>query len=326
MKKGALLGTLILVFTLLAATFTGAKALYETKSVPTGDRHNISEIISPSSKWEKVISGGNGRFMEGINFDRKGSIWLVSPMTSEILTIKNDQVVKVLQDQQNLMPIGAKFHKDGRLFITDGKGALYSYNPTTGKLKTIINSYDGKPLNGLNDLVFDKNGGLYFTEPMGSSATNPTGRVFYLAPGAKEAKLFSENIAYPNGIAISADGNRVYISEFNKNQIISVPSATAPASPEAAFVFGRFEGGIGPDGLTVDAEGNLYVAHFQAGEIVVLDKDGFKYGTIRLPQDAGTFVTNLTFRDGYLYVTESSKNEIWRIKVETKGLQPYWLQ
>nr|WP_313771817.1 SMP-30/gluconolactonase/LRE family protein [Neobacillus niacini] len=92
------------------------------------------------------------------------------------------------------------------------------------------------------------------------------------------------------------------------------------------FVFGQFEGGIGPDGLAVDTEGNLYVAHFQAGEVVVLDANGFKYGTIRLPEDAGTFTTNLTFHNGYLYVTESLKNEVWRIKVKKKGLQPYGLQ
>ena len=324
MKKGTLIGILILVLSLITATITGAKALYETKSVPSEERHYISEIIGHSSKWEKIATGSG--FIEGINFDRKGNIWLVSPMTGEILTVKGNKAIKVLGDKDNLMPIGAKFHKDGRLFITDGKGVLYSYSPTTGERKTIINSYDGYPLKGLNDLVFDKNGGLYFTEPMGSSATNPTGRVFYLPPGETKAKLFSENIAYPNGIAISADGNRIYISEFNKNQIISVPSVTAPPSPETAFVFGRFEGGIGPDGLTVDVEGNLYVAHFQAGEIVVLDKDGFKYGTIRLPKEAGTFTTNLAFHDGYLYVTESSKNEIWRIKVEKKGLQPYGLQ
>lgn len=322
-KKGALAWILVLVLSLITVTFAGAKALYETKPVPAEERHDISEIIHQSSKWEKVATGSG--FMEGINFDRKGNIWLVSPTTGEILTIKDDKVKTVLGDKDKLMPIGAKFHKDGRLFITDGKGELYSYNPATGERQTIVNSYDGKPLNGLNDLVFDETGGLYFTEPMGSSATHPTGRVFYLPPGETEAILFSENIAYPNGIAISANGQRVYISEFDKNQILSVPSVNAENSPESPFIFGRFEGGIGPDGLAVDAEGNLYVAHFQAGEVVVLDADGFKYGTIRLPEDAGTFATNLAFYDGYLYVTESSKNEVWRIQVKKKGLQPYGL-
>ncbi len=320
-KKGVIVWVFVIALSLITVTFAGAKALYETKPVPTEKRHTISEITSSKSKWEKVATGSG--FMEGINFDREGKIWLVSPTTGEILKVTGTKAKVMVSDKDNIMPIGAKFHKDGRLFITDGKGKLFSYNPATGERKTIIASYDGKPLNGLNDLVFDKKGGLYFTEPMGSSATHPKGRVFYLAPGTTEAVLFSENIAYPNGITISADGQRVYISEFDKNQVLSVPSVTAENSPETPFVFARFEGGIGPDGLTVDTDGNLYVAHFQAGEIAVVDANGFKYGTIRLPKDEGTFATNLAFQNGYLYVTESSKNEIWRIKVKKKGLPLY---
>ena len=262
--------------------------------------------------------------MEGINFDRKGKIWMVSPMTGEVMTVKGDKVVTV--GEKSTMPVGAKFHKDGRLFVTDVTGGLYTVNTSTGERTLLIDSFEGVKFKGLNDLVFDETGGLYFTEPIGSNALNPTGRVFYLPAGKTEPIIFAENIAYPNGVALSADGKRVYISEFDKNRIISVPSLKTEKSPETPFVFGQFEGGIGPDGLAVDNKGNLYVAHFQAGEIVVLDANGFKYGTIRLPENAGTFVTNLAFHKGYLYVTESSKNEIWRIKVENKGLTPYGLQ
>ncbi|WP_419962349.1 SMP-30/gluconolactonase/LRE family protein [Psychrobacillus sp. BM2] len=320
MKKKVLVATILLLLSLV--TVAGAKALYVSKPVPTKERHSISEIVSSKSQWEKVATGSG--FMEGINFDRKGKIWMVSPATGEIMTVEGDKVAIV--GEKYKLPVGAKFHKDGRLFITDLTGELYAYNTNTGERTTIVNSYNGLPLNGLNDLVFDNSGGIYFTEPMGSSATKPIGRVFYLPPDGSELQLFQENIAYPNGIALSADGQRVYISEFAKNQIISVPSKNAKDQRETSFVFGQFEGGIGPDGLAVDTKGNLYVAHFQAGEIVVLDASGFKYGTIRLPKDAGTFTTNLTFHNGYLYVTESLKNEVWRIKVNQKGLQLYGLQ
>ncbi|WP_241481481.1 SMP-30/gluconolactonase/LRE family protein [Mesobacillus campisalis] len=322
MRKRSLVIAVLFALFFVTATIAGAKALYETKSVPKGERHNIKEIIPAKAKWEKVVTG-NGGFMEGINFDRKGNIWMVSPMTGELLTVKNGKVVSVANYKG---PVGAKFHKDGRLFMTDLSGVIQAYDPATGKSSIIVDSYKGKPLNGLNDLVFDKDGGLYFTEPMGSSATHPVGRVFYLPPNSKEPVLFAENIAYPNGVAISADGLRVYISEFGKNRVLSVPAKNAPPSPETPFVFGQYEGGIGPDGLAVDTEGNLYIAHFQAGEIIVQDASGFKYGIIRLPEGAGTFTTNLAFHDGYLYITESSKNEVWRIPVNKKGLTPYGLQ
>ena len=323
MKKRALAVTVLIILSLITVTVVGAKALYVTKPVPKGERHSISEIVHPNSQWEKVATGSG--FMEGINFDRSGNIWMVSPPTGEIIKVENDNL-SIVETYAGDLPVGTKFHKDGRLFITDVTGKLYAYNPVTRERTTIVDSYNGKPLNGLNDLVFDESGGLYFTEPMGSSATKPIGRVFYLPPDGSELQLFQEGIAYPNGIAISANGQRVYISEFATNRIISVPSKNAKDARETPFVFGQFEGGIGPDGLAVDTEGNLYVAHFQAGEIVVLDASGFKYGTIRLPKDAGTFTTNLTFHNGYLYVTESLKNEVWRIKVKKEGLQPYGLQ
>jgi sugar lactone lactonase YvrE len=320
-KRGYLVAVLMII-SLVTAPLAGAKSLYESKPVPKKERHAITEIVDSESKWEKVATG-NG-FMEGINFDHKGNIWMVSPMTGEVLTVKEDQVVTI--GEKKNMPVGAKFHKDGRLFVTDVTGGLYLVNTTTGERTLFLDSYNGEKFKGLNDLVFDEAGGLYFTEPIGSHALNPTGRVYYLPLGSTEPVIFAENIAYPNGVAISADGNRVYVSEFGKNRIISIPSKKAAASPETPFVFGQFEGGIGPDGIAVDKAGNLYIAHFQAGEIVVLDASGFKYGTIRMPEGAGTFVTNLTFHEGYLYVTESSKNEVWRIKVKNEGLPLYGLQ
>lgn len=322
MKKKWITLIVLLVIFLVAAAFAGVKSTNDPKPETDGERHDISEVIPSEAEWEKVVAGNEG-FMEGINFDREGNIWMVSPMSKELLTVEEGEVKHV---KEYPGPVGAKFHKDGRLFITDITGVIHAYDPATGDSEVVVSTFEGEPLNGLNDLIFDEDGGLYFTEPMGSSATNPIGRVFYLPAGSTEPELFAEKIAYPNGVAISADGQRVYISEFAKNSVLSVPAKNAPPSPETPFVFGYYEGGIGPDGLAVDEKGNLYVAHFQAGEIIVQDANGFSYGAIRLPEEAGTFTTNLTFQDGYLYVTESSKNEVWRIQVKEAGLPLYGLQ
>ncbi|RNF40400.1 SMP-30/gluconolactonase/LRE family protein [Planococcus salinus] len=321
-KKKGLIGLILVVIFVVTAVLVGANSVKETKPVPSGERHDISEIVTAKAEWEKVAAGEEG-FMEGVNFDREGDIWMVSPMSGELLKVEGEEIQHV---EEFPSPVGAKFHKDGRLFMTDLTGVIHAYDPETGESEIAVSTYEGEPLNGLNDLVFDEAGGLYFTEPMGSSATHPVGRVFYLPADSTEPELFAENIAYPNGVAISADGNRVYISEFGKNRVLAVPALNAPPSPETPFVFGHYEGGIGPDGLAVDAEGNLYIAHFQAGEIVVQDANGFTSGTIRLPENAGTFTTNLAFHDGYLYITESSKNEVWRIEVEKEGVPLYGRQ
>ena len=66
MKKKGFVLAVFLIFSLVTATFAGAKALFESKPVPSEKRHSISEIIRSNSKWEKVVTGHG--FMEGINF------------------------------------------------------------------------------------------------------------------------------------------------------------------------------------------------------------------------------------------------------------------
>lgn len=77
MKKSLLSIIAVLVCSFLISTsIVGAKALYETKFVLKGERHNLSEIIPNNAKWEKVVSSTSNRFMEGINFDHSGNIWM----------------------------------------------------------------------------------------------------------------------------------------------------------------------------------------------------------------------------------------------------------
>lgn len=319
-KKWLFISIILLSFVVVTVTVVGAKEEYETEKQGSEDNPDIKDIVNPESEWEKVASGEG--FIEGLNIDENGDIWLVSPITNALLKVEDGKAVQVGENYGN--PNGAKFHEDGSLFVADQTGELYAFDPETEEREIIADSFEGEPLRALNDLVFDASGGLYVTEPAGSNVTDPNGRVFYLPPGEdSELELFADNIAYPNGIAVSADGQRVYVAEFDKNRVIAAPAADANDSPETPFVFARFEGGIGPDGLAVDLEGNLYVAHFQAGKVSVVDKNGFHYGSIPLPESAGTFVTNLAFHDGHLYVTESLENELWRIEVEKEGLQAF---
>lgn len=307
------------VFVLTFATAAMAEPVTEPQD--SGARHTLSEIVNPDSQWEKVTSSSG--FIEGLNFDRDGNLWMVDVTSGRIMKVVDGNPVVVGEPYK--MPNGAKFHKDGRLFVADRLGELYTLDPVTGKRTIITSMYDQETLRGLNDLVFDNKGGLYITEPYGSNALQVNGRVFYLPPGSNKLQLLYKNIAYPNGIAISPDNKVIYIAEFAQNRIVAAPAAGISGN-EVPHVFAHFEGGFGPDGLTVDAEGNVYVARFQAGEVTVLAPNGFQYGSIRLPASASTFVSNLVLHDGYMYVTDSLKNDVWRIKINKNAATPYGLQ
>jgi gluconolactonase len=134
-------------------------------------------------------------------------------------------------------------------------------------------------------------------------------------------RLLADIFAFPNGIALSPDEKRLYVADYSTNRIIAMPIGEPGQVNFRAnsYVFAHLHDGIGPDGLAVDAKGNVYAAHNYAGEIVVLNPNGFTYGSIKLPDDAGQLTTNVVFRDGYLYMTEAGKGEIWRVKTKIPG-------
>jgi gluconolactonase len=296
----------------------GMTMIVSAEAPAPSKRHNLSDICAGDScQWEKVAKCEG--FIEGINFDSEGTLWLLAYLKGEILTVQNGKCVAV--GEASGAPNGAKIGPDGNLIIADRTGGIQSVNLKTGERTTRFSTFGVAQFRGLNDLSFAKNGGMYFTEPYGSDAINKVGRVYYVAP-EKDAKpeLFYEGLAFPNGVAVSADGQRVYVSEFAENRVISLPSKSTKNPFDTPFVFARMEGGVGPDGLTVDADGNLYAAHFFAGEIVIFDALGFPYGNIRLPVGSGLWTTNLALHDGYLYVTEAMQNIVWRLPVKTAPL------
>jgi gluconolactonase len=281
-------------------------------------RHSMNEICTGATcTWEKVVECDG--FIEGVNFDDQGRLWMVTIGAGSIVRVENGKCVPVASHVGT--PNGAKFAPDGRLFVANRTLGIQTLDPNSGKVTTLFSGTDSGAFKGLNDLVFDPNGGYYFTDPVGSDALSKWGHVYYVAPG-KHSKpvVFASGIAYPNGIAVSPDGQNVYVAEFGENRVLMIPSRDSKDPYGIAYVFARLQGGIGPDGVTVDTAGNVYVAHYGAGEIAIFDEHGFPYGVIRLPAEAGLGTTNMAFKDGYLYVSESLKNTVWRVAVKTKGL------
>jgi gluconolactonase len=308
----------------LAATSLPALALalpatpVLAQAAPTAVRHGISEICAGERcTWEKVMTCDG--FIEGINFDAEGQMWMVAVVSGRIMRVENGHCVTVAAGSGT--PNGAKFAADGRLFVANRTKGIQTLDPATGKVADLFSRSNIGAFKGLNDLVFDPRGGYYFTDPVGSDALAKTGHVYYVAPNkGSTPQVFAGGIAYPNGIAVSPDGQNVYVSEFGENRVLMIPSRDSKDPFGIAYVFARLQGGIGPDGLIVDATGNVYVAHYGAGEIAIFDDHGFPYGSIPLPRDAGLGSTNMAFKDGYLYVTESLKNTVWRVAVKTRGL------
>jgi gluconolactonase len=211
------------------------------------------------------------------------------------------------------MPNGSKFNKDGRLFVTDAKLGLITFDPATGKVTVIANKYEGTSLASANDLTIDEAGGIYFTVPGGSGVLNANGRVFYLEPDGKTLRLVTDKIAFPNGIAIGAGGQTVLIAESAAQRVISVPALTAKGGSPLTYVYARTRACAGPDGIMLDAKGHLLTASMGSGEILVFSADGRPLGAIEFPEEVGKAVTNFVIRGHNLYVTAGGA--FWRVQL-----------
>ena len=230
---------------------------------------------------------------------------------------------------------------DHSLIICDMFGHRIIQMDTKGKiLKTLVDSYEGKPIDGPNDLVMDAKGGLYFSDPQftGDAVKNQPGRtVYYLNAQGKLTRLLPPNdFAMPNGLALSPDGKTLYIDNtYDNEKFWNVNSGkdnfvwAYDVQEDGTIANGRKFAELyltedvlerqgkssGADGMKVDEKGNVYVCTY-AG-LQIFNAKGAFIGILNLP----TYPVNCAFggSDGQtLYIT--SYNKIYSIHTNAKGL------
>jgi gluconolactonase len=174
------------------------------------------------------------------------------------------------------IPAALAFGPDGCLYVTDeGRRSIVRVTPE-GEQSDFITHYGGKGLNGPNDLCFDQDGNLYFTDPWGSSLEEPIGSVYGYEWANGTLRQIHTGLAFPNGILVR-DG-RVYAAETLTNKIWAY-DVVGPGIAENPFEFCRLPDLkvqilTGPDGMAFDLEGNIYVATVGVGFVYVLNRKG----------------------------------------------------
>jgi gluconolactonase len=230
-------------------------------------------------------------------------------------------------------PNGHKILPDGTHLVCDGSQRAVLRLDSAGKVMgKAASECDGKPLRAPNDLTLDPGGGFYFTDPGGSSVENPVGTVHYTDARGK-THLVAGGLAFPNGIALRPDGKTLLVGESKHNRILSY-EVVAPGRVGKMRVFANLPVREGeqianePDGMCLDAGGNLYVAHYGMRQVQVLGPDG----KLLRRYAAGNLTTsNVAFggpRMDQLYVTgaigdeKTSKGGLFRLDLKgVKGLK-----
>ncbi|MHB9027274.1 MAG: SMP-30/gluconolactonase/LRE family protein [Candidatus Latescibacterota bacterium] len=241
------------------------------------------------STAEAVLYATGFTFPEGPVFNRDGDLYLVNFKGTVINKVSPAGEVSTVVDI-GTPNNGAIFDRAGNLYIaSSGRGAILMLDAAKN-LKTAAATSDGDSLLGPNDMAWDNSGRLYFTDPKGSSERNLIGGIHYIGADGT-AHRFAGGLAYPNGIAFSPDNRYLYITETGLNRLLRY-EVHADGTAGARNVMTEFPKGSVPDGMKIDAEGNLWVAVHALGEIWRISSAGIRLGTVKLPTK---YVTNLVF-------------------------------
>jgi len=198
-----------------------------------------------------------------------------------------------------------------------------------GKLITIADKYEGKRLNSPNDLVFKKNGDLYFTDPIYGlpKRWDDPGReldfcgVYRLGTDGK-LTLLTKEMTRPNGIAFSPDEKTLYVAQSDPEAAIwkSFPvKEDGTLGPSKVFYdstqWVNKRKGL-PDGLKVDTQGNLWATG--PGGVLVFNPEGKLLGRL----GTGEATANCAWGDdgSTLYITADMY--FCRVKTMVKGTMP----
>jgi gluconolactonase len=190
---------------------------------------------------------------------------------------------------------GMMFNAAGRLFACQMDGRLAAMDFETKKLTVLADGYQGKRFNAPNDLVLDRAGGVYFTDPRFRAPEPwPQGKeaVYYRAGDGKVTRLI-DNLPAPNGVILSVDEKTLYVVPSMQQEMMAYPVKAAGELGEGKVFCSltQPEGmtGTGGDGLTIDTKGNLYITS-RLG-IQVFDAAGKHLGIIKFPEQPA----NVTF-------------------------------
>jgi gluconolactonase len=278
-------------------------------------------------------------FTEGPTVDRAGNVYFTDLVTERIMKLGTDGVLTTFREKSNVAN-GLLIDPEGRLIACEGAtferpGIKVSGRPrvtrtnlATGAIEVLAEGYEGKSLDGPNDVTIDGKGRLYFTDLSGAAVYRIDG------PGKIARILASPDIQRPNGIQVSPDDRTLYLIEANGAQGGARMIRRYDLQPDGTVrnmkVHYNFYPGRSADGMSIDSQGNLYASagmnqlrgtsetlDTKTG-VHVISPEGKLIKFIPIPED---FITNNAFGGPdmkTLYVTAGKT--LYKLRTDIAGL------
>jgi gluconolactonase len=314
---------------LVAGTRAAPENIYIKKMDPALDR-----ILAPSAKIQKVATGFI--FIEGPMW-KEGKLWFSDVRGDKVRTFdpKTRKVTVVLNDSGGLAnaPVDKNFGSNGMITDKDGSilltrmyiGAIERMDDQ-GNTKPFLSNYQGKRLNSPNDLVFARDGALWFTDPsfgLAGMDKDPKKQLKYNAVFRyKDGKLTPviTDMTQPNGIAFSPDGKTLYVSNSLPSMYVRAYDVGADgklSNPRNLITYPGTAPDV-PDGMKVDSAGNIWTTG--PGGLRIIAPDGKVLGQIVIPE----IVANIAFAGDGKTVYLTGSTSLYRLRTKIAGEIPIY--
>ncbi|MGI9412011.1 MAG: SMP-30/gluconolactonase/LRE family protein, partial [Hyphomicrobiaceae bacterium] len=294
-----------------------------------------------------IVATGFG-FPEGPVVCNDGSIVLTEIRNQRCSQVAPDGSVSLFADCGG-GPNGLAIGPDGYFYLCNNGGSRYEeghslglgphadyrfgyverIDPNTGKAELLYKQVEGHDLSAPNDLVFDADGGFYFTD-MGKRYPRyrDNGGVYYALPDGSKVVEVAYPMLSPNGCGLSPDGMTLYVADTEGARLWAF-DVLGPGKVKPKDKFGYHSGtviaGLGRnarfDSLAVMASGNITVATLNTGEINEFSPAGQLVRTFEVPD---RYPTNVCFGGPDMctaYVTLSDTGRLGKLQWPEPGLK-----
>lgn len=290
---------LIICFTVITCTSCKAQA---------------TNIIAPGAKLTMIDNGFE--FTEGPASDKIGNVYFTDQPNNKILkwNAANNEISTFMEPAGRSN--GLYFDDKGNLLAAaDEYNQLWQIS-MDGKVDTLITDFEGKKLNGPNDLWIDAKGGIYFTDPYYQrpywKRTTPEiteKRVYYWSPVDKSVSIAAKGFVQPNGIIGSADGTLLYIADIGENKTYSFL-----INSDGSLTNKKLFADLGSDGMTMDNQGNVYLT---GDGVSIFNANGKKLTTIVTGEKWTANVTFGGLDQNILFIT--AMGAVYTLKMNVNG-------
>ena len=254
-------------------------------------------------------------FTEGPATDEEGNVYFTDQPNDHIWKYSIDGELTLFMDETGRSN-GMYFDHDGNLLTcADLNGEIWSITPEK-EVTVLVDNFNGKQLNGPNDLWVDPKGGIYFTDPYyqrdyweRTEKEIEEERVYYLTPDRQEVIIVADDYVQPNGIIGTPDGKTLYVADIGDSKTYSY-TINEDGTLSGKQLFAE----LGSDGMTIDDQGNVYLT---GRGVTVFNKNGDQIEHIPVQQNWTGNITFIGPERRTLFITAS--NSVYTLEMNVQG-------